>query len=200
MVMSSRLVTSPVMTRDAPIVVIGQLRIRSAVVAGGGGLRCVCPGFRRVWFRPVGRCRTTPHARSPRRPINLPVRFQGLPSLETPARAFTRRRTGRVDAARACEAHRVKPAAPAETVAKWSVRLVPTGALVALFDAFRRSPSSRGLGRGPFKAETRVRIPVGTPTFALLSGEGCPPEALRAKAGSSPNEGYGWQASGSSQT
>ena len=26
-----------------------------------------------------------------------------------------------------------------------------------------RSPSSRGLGRGPFKAETRVRIPVGTP-------------------------------------
>ena len=25
------------------------------------------------------------------------------------------------------------------------------------------SPSSRGLGRGPFKAETRVRIPVGTP-------------------------------------
>ena len=26
------------------------------------------------------------------------------------------------------------------------------------------SPSSRGLGRGPFKAETRVRIPVGTPT------------------------------------
>src|SRR5689334_3223531 len=27
------------------------------------------------------------------------------------------------------------------------------------------SPSSRGLGRGPFKAETRVRIPVGTPPF-----------------------------------
>ena len=26
-----------------------------------------------------------------------------------------------------------------------------------------RSPSSRGLGRGPFKAKTRVRIPVGTP-------------------------------------
>ena len=25
------------------------------------------------------------------------------------------------------------------------------------------SPSSRGLGRGPFKAKTRVRIPVGTP-------------------------------------
>ena len=29
------------------------------------------------------------------------------------------------------------------------------------------SPSSRGLGRGPFKAETRVRIPLGTPAFAL---------------------------------
>ena len=28
------------------------------------------------------------------------------------------------------------------------------------------SPSSRGLGRGPFKAETRVRIPVGTPASA----------------------------------
>ena len=27
----------------------------------------------------------------------------------------------------------------------------------------RASPSSRGLGRGPFKAKTRVRIPVGTP-------------------------------------
>src|SRR5262245_61630804 len=27
----------------------------------------------------------------------------------------------------------------------------------------RRSPSSRGLGRGPFKAKTRVRIPMGTP-------------------------------------
>jgi putative endonuclease len=30
----------------------------------------------------------------------------------------------------------------------------------------RESPSSRGLGRGPFKAETRVRIPVGTPASA----------------------------------
>src|SRR5437763_8671407 len=28
-----------------------------------------------------------------------------------------------------------------------------------------RSPSSRGLGRGPFKAKTRVRIPVGTLTL-----------------------------------
>ncbi len=27
------------------------------------------------------------------------------------------------------------------------------------------SPSSRGLGRGPFKAKTRVRIPLGTPFF-----------------------------------
>jgi hypothetical protein len=26
------------------------------------------------------------------------------------------------------------------------------------------SPSSRGLGRGPFKAKTRVRIPLGAPT------------------------------------
>ena len=45
------------------------------------------------------------------------------------------------------------------------------------------SPSSRGLGRGPFKAKTRVRIPLGTPAFAHVSREGCPAEALRAKAG-----------------
>ncbi len=31
--------------------------------------------------------------------------------------------------------------------------------------AFPASPSSRGLGSSPFKAETRVRIPLGTPTF-----------------------------------
>ena len=35
---------------------------------------------------------------------------------------------------------------------------------------FSESPSSRGLGRGPFKAETRVRIPVGTPTAELPAG------------------------------
>lgn len=29
--------------------------------------------------------------------------------------------------------------------------------------SFRQSPSSRGPGHGPFKAETRVRIPSGTP-------------------------------------
>src|SRR5262245_14974465 len=29
--------------------------------------------------------------------------------------------------------------------------------------SYHRSPSSRGLGRGPFKAKTRVRIPLGTP-------------------------------------
>ena len=51
----------------------------------------------------------------------------------------------------------------------------------------RVSPSSRGPGRGPFKAKTRVRIPLGTPAFALVSGEGCPAEALRAKAGC-PNQ------------
>ena len=28
-----------------------------------------------------------------------------------------------------------------------------------------QSPSSRGLGRGPFKAKTRVRIPLGTPPY-----------------------------------
>src|SRR3954468_24283779 len=32
------------------------------------------------------------------------------------------------------------------------------------------SPSSRGPGRGPFKAETRVRIPVGTP-IAMTRGQ-----------------------------
>src|SRR5687768_4565092 len=52
-----------------------------------------------------------------------------------------------------------------KTMAKWSVRHLPTGAAVALFGASRLSPSSRGLGRGPFKAETRVRIPVGTPSY-----------------------------------
>jgi hypothetical protein len=31
------------------------------------------------------------------------------------------------------------------------------------------SPSSRGPGRGPFKAETRVRIPLGTPQMLGLS-------------------------------
>src|SRR5262245_66546011 len=35
--------------------------------------------------------------------------------------------------------------------------------------ALVESPSSRGLGRGPFKAETRVRIPVGTPSPSLHS-------------------------------
>jgi hypothetical protein len=35
--------------------------------------------------------------------------------------------------------------------------------------ARRTSPSSRGLGRGPFKAETRVRIPVGTNPPSLRS-------------------------------
>jgi hypothetical protein len=38
------------------------------------------------------------------------------------------------------------------------------------------SPSSRGLGRGPFKAETRVRIPVGTPS---PFGRWLPPPVFR---------------------
>ena len=32
------------------------------------------------------------------------------------------------------------------------------------------SPSSRGLGRGPFKAKTRVRIPLGTYPFSVCKG------------------------------
>src|SRR5687767_1712391 len=40
---------------------------------------------------------------------------------------------------------------------------------VVWFDLPLGSPSSRGLGRGPFKAKTRVRIPVGTPAFANRS-------------------------------
>src|ERR1700730_7262274 len=32
----------------------------------------------------------------------------------------------------------------------------------------RESPSSRGPGRGPFKAKTRVRIPLGTPRHIAL--------------------------------
>ena len=41
----------------------------------------------------------------------------------------------------------------------------------------RASPSSRGLGRGPFKAKTRVRIPVGTPhsTIGHSTGRFAPP-------------------------
>src|SRR5690349_1477892 len=35
------------------------------------------------------------------------------------------------------------------------------------------SPSSRGLGRGPFKAKTRVRIPLGTPLFFSSRGSYC---------------------------
>ncbi len=68
------------------------------------------------------------------------------------------------------------------------------------------SPSSRGLGRGPFKAETRVRIPVGTPAFAsrTAAGEasaGAPAKAdrhssrsERRRAGQRPkNSELGWQ-------
>ena len=41
-----------------------------------------------------------------------------------------------------------------------------------IVDSHCRSPSSRGPGRGPFKAKTRVRIPLGTPDFhhGLLGG------------------------------
>ena len=34
-----------------------------------------------------------------------------------------------------------------------------------------RSPSSRGPGRGPFKAKTRVRIPLGTPILFARIGK-----------------------------
>ena len=37
--------------------------------------------------------------------------------------------------------------------------------------ASRTSPSSRGPGRGPFKAKTRVRIPLGTPRFSQSSDD-----------------------------
>src|SRR6185312_2930343 len=41
----------------------------------------------------------------------------------------------------------------------------------------RAAPSSRGLGHGPLKAETRVRIPLGPPPFSprlpTLHGELC---------------------------
>src|SRR6476660_1227504 len=46
--------------------------------------------------------------------------------------------------------------------------LRPPGHLISLVGSPRASPSSRGLGRGPFKAETRVRIPVGTPHPVFL--------------------------------
>jgi plasmid stabilization system protein ParE len=41
---------------------------------------------------------------------------------------------------------------------------------IVLCSPVRASPSSRGLGRGPFKAKTRVRIPLGTPSSLLLAG------------------------------
>src|SRR4029453_10023347 len=40
------------------------------------------------------------------------------------------------------------------------------GGVVILGPRFSSEPpSSRGPGRGPFKAKTRVRIPLGTPTY-----------------------------------
>ena len=40
------------------------------------------------------------------------------------------------------------------------------------------SPSSRGPGRGPFKAKTRVRIPSGTPNLLYLGS--CHPDDTSA--------------------
>ncbi len=36
-----------------------------------------------------------------------------------------------------------------------------------------RAPSSRGLGHGPFKAATRVRIPSGSPLLSAIRSETC---------------------------
>jgi hypothetical protein len=48
----------------------------------------------------------------------------------------------------------------------------------------RRSPSSRGPGRGPFKAKTRVRIPLGTnPLYLKLCGEKSVISAWRGRGG-----------------
>src|SRR5690349_18295824 len=47
-------------------------------------------------------------------------------------------------------------------------RLEPPDTVVSSVVLTRTSPSSRGLGRGPFKAKTRVRIPLGTPPLLQM--------------------------------
>src|SRR5688500_15730374 len=88
MVMSSRLVTSPVMVRDAPIVVMGQLRVWSAGFAATDFSTpyCVCRDFRLVWLRPVARRRgrrahCRPSLGNGTRPRRACCETQGLASL-----------------------------------------------------------------------------------------------------------------------
>src|SRR5258706_13205873 len=83
-----------------------------------------------------------------------------------------------VSAARACSVmtrtHLEVLRVPDDSLARRCIDAHPRGGaeLVVSFRvlAHRTSPSSRGLGRGPFKAKTRVRIPLGTiPRFARNS-------------------------------
>src|SRR5262245_57939485 len=58
--------------------------------------------------------------------------------------------------------------------------------------ALVESPSSRGLGRGPFKAETRVRIPVGTPSPSLHSVDASAPGLPRLDLECLDPDGWSW--------
>ena len=50
----------------------------------------------------------------------------------------------------------------------------------------RASPSSRGLGRGPFKAKTRVRIPLGTPHLLRFATRCCSSSRKSASCSARP--------------
>ena len=54
-----------------------------------------------------------------------------------------------------------------------------SGAMLQSVVSHLASPSSRGLGRGPFKAKTRVRIPSGTPHLVFLPSRQLAPFSLR---------------------
>src|SRR6266850_4852747 len=66
------------------------------------------------------------------------------------------------------------------------------------------APSSRGLGHGPLKAETRVRIPLGPPlqSGALKSNEFPSPQSVRQYTSRVPSKGgaFRWERDGNSGT
>jgi hypothetical protein len=129
---------------------------------------------------PVRRCLSIPADDRPTRSASIPA-DRGRRSRGAARRRFSRTvrvdrpRAGRGDARYGVLSSCVPAAEPAHAIHP------------------HLSPSSRGLGRGPFKAKTRVRIPLGTPDFARLrrassrqaseplSSEVCPAEALHSR-------------------
>src|SRR5579864_6198547 len=98
-------------------------------------------------------------------------------------------RRGRVNEGEGLKAGRLEGwKARRESVDRGRLCDVGTWMIAVLRYEVRASPSSRGLGRGPFKAETRVRIPVGTPEFkgwALSRRTHRSPTERRGKAAAS---------------